>query len=80
MAGHRSGQPRRDQSRRERMRRRVGSATTGEEQLSAAFDRFRMAVRHDASPADRAALMRRAAEFLNGEATAIEGRADGHHQ
>ena len=55
-----------------RMRRRVGSAQTAEEQVAAAFDWFRSAARH-APAGERGALMREMATALARGAQAIEG-------
>jgi len=70
MAGHRkaTGRPRR-QGAGARARSRLSAAMTAEDQLAAAYDLFRVAAR------GRAALMRRAAEFL---ISLSDGDSHGH--
>jgi hypothetical protein len=74
MAGHRKGRTLRGQARQQRMRRRLSSATTAEEQLAAAYDWFRSAARRS-DAARRARVMREASEFLARLAGQLSGEA-----
>lgn len=76
MAGHRNGRPRRDVARAERMRRRLSSAQTAEEQVAIAFDWFRASALHIKDAAERARRIREVSEFLVGRITEID-RSDG---
>ena len=74
MAGHRKqqGRPRRSQPGR-RARERLSSAVTAEDQLAAAYDLFRSAVRYAPAP-ERPGRMREASQFLTRLAAAIGGQ------
>lgn len=79
MAGHRqqSGRPTRTQSRQDRNRNRLASATTAEEQLAAAYDWFRMSARRVKDVGARGARIRHVAEFLASTAIEIDREANG---
>lgn len=61
------------EERQHRMRARLQSAATAEQQLAAAYDWFRLTVAHDAPGPDRPRLMRDMAQHLASRARAIEG-------
>lgn len=61
----------RAEERRHRMHARLSAATTAGEQVAAAWDWWRMALAHDADPADRSRLMRDMAQHLADAADAV---------
>jgi hypothetical protein len=67
------GFPTRTAERRHRMRRRLQTAASAEEQLSAAFDWFRYSAQHMEPAGARAGEMRAMAEAMATAAARIEG-------
>ena len=62
--------------RQHRMRQRLATAATTEQQLAASYDWFRSAASHVMDPAERARVMRETAAMLARTAADLEGRTD----